>query len=263
MLCHSNRINCAALVAAMLFTTALASSAQAGLFSNPTFDNPPGVLQLGDVTRNPITIEAADQWILGGADNGDAWVHSGGMMAANTPGGEAQGMVQWVADGGATTGTQTFEFDFSGVVGSGDYDLHVYAFGWNAGTGPGVDFENGTAETGDSFIPNSSVSIISGITTGTEGRLTLINNGGITAEGTSAGVVLDGSFNTVSVPLDFGTGFDNVGVLFYAENGGTGGSLLVDNADLFMPPVPEPVTASLGLLGLAGLGLVTRRRRSA
>jgi len=223
---------------------------------NPGFDGPQ-VQDLGDVTRNPITNDSAGTWLLGGHDAGsDDWDIDGSgaaAVASNDNGNEAQGMVQWAQDNKATVGPQKFNFDFRMQSGSGDYDLHLYVFGWNAGdNAPGVDYENGSAETGDSFIPDDSVNLITD-PTGTEGRLVLANNG----SPSFSGVVDNGVFQPISVNVDFGTGYDFLGVLFYAENDGSGGILQIDNTQFV---VPEPGTLLVWSL-LAGLGLALARRR--
>jgi len=251
----------ALLLAVAVSAGALSFEANAAVLVNPGFGGPE-VLILGDTTRNPITNDAAGQWILGGNDDGDRWEIDGtgaAAVASSDPsGGEAQGMVQWLQDNQATTGAGTLDFGYrmQSPTGSGDYDLHLYVFGWNAGdNAPGVDYENGTAETGDSFIPDDSVNLITDAT-GTEGRLVLANNGAAAFPG----VVNDGIFNPISVNVDFGAGHDFLGVLFYGEN--SGGILQLDNIQFSQAQavIPEPSTLLIWTL-LASLGIAAARRR--
>jgi len=239
-------------LAALFLTAALVPLANADLIVNPGFDGPE-VLVLGDVTRNPITNDPAGTWLLGGNDDADRWEIVGGAVAGNQPGGEAQGLVQWIQDNQTSQGPWLLNFDFlMQSPSSGDYDLLLYVFGWNAGdNAPGVDYENGTVETGDSFIPDDSVNLITD-PVGSEGMLRLANNGAASFPG----VVDDGAFHRISVHVDFGGGYDYIGVLFYGENGGSDGLLQLDDVDFV---VPEPAT--LSLLGLSALGLLARRRR--
>lgn len=243
---------------ALLLLFAMGTTADAALvqLGNPGFDSPPGVTEISDVTVNPITNNPAGTWVLGGGDGPDAWVlNTTDNVADNIIGAEAQGMTQWVVDGKATTGTASLRFDLRVDLGSapGDVDLLLYVVGWDDGSnGPGMDYENGTAQTGDSFIPNASVNLITD-TTGSEGVMNLVLNNAATTEGVAAGVVLDGSFHTVSVNLDFASGYDNIGVLFYGENDTPDGLMQIDNVQF----VPEPT--SFALLSLGGL-LVARRR---
>ncbi len=237
---------CRTVVGVGLIVALVAPQAGAAVLVNSGFDGP-GVKIIGDTTRNPITNDPEKTWILGGNDNGDRWEIDGSGIAAvasnNPSGSEAQGMVQWVQDNKATAGAYTLNFDFRMQAGSGDYDLHLYTFGWNTGdNAPGVDYENGTAEAGDSFIPDASVNLITD-PTGTEGRLVLANNGtpGFT------GVANDGVSHPIMVNVDFGGGYDFIGVLFYGENTGTGGILELDNVD-FAPP--GPVLHEVGGLGI-------------
>lgn len=226
-----------------------AGSARAATLANPDFAGP--VILLGDVTRNPLSSEPASTWILGGGDNADAWVHVAQKAVNDASGSEAQGMYQWLVDNKATAGPGMIKFDLNFQSGAGDTDLHLYVFGWNNGdNAPGSDLENGTADTGDSFIPDDSVSLISEIT-GAEGRLVLVNNGSPAFTGVTDG----GGFQTIVANLNFNGGFDNLGVLFYGEN--SGGLMEIDNVQFMF--VPEPATASLAMLGLAGLML--RRNR--
>ena len=235
----------------------LAVPASAATIANGDFNG--AVTLLGDVTVNPITNEAASTWILGGGDDADAWVvtdvgGANGNVADNIAGGESQGIYQWVQDNTVTTGSQLFSFDLNYATGSaGDHDLYLFVVGWNSGdTAPGSDLENGTIETGDSFLPNDSVSLITE-TTGAEGALLLVDNGTVNG---SVGVTDGGGFQPITVNVDFGAGFDFVGVVFHGENG-TGSTMQIDN--VAFGPIPEPSIAVLGLFGMLGLAL--RRRR--
>lgn len=243
----------------LAFAMLASANAHAVTLVNSGFDGPE-VSDIGDVTRNPITIEPAGTWLLGGHDsNSDDWDISGGVLAANDNGSEGQGLLQYIQDNKATTGAATFCFDFRMVspTQGGDYDLIAYVFGWNTGDNvPGVDFENGTVETGDSFSPDDSVNLITD-PTGPEGRLVIANNGAAVV----AGAADDGVFHTISVNVDFQSGYDFVGVLFYGENGGNG-VLELDNVLFKLPDnaIPEPATAALALLGVGGL--LMRRRHA-
>ena len=234
----------------------LPNVASAVLLTNSGFDGPE-VLDLGDVTRNPITLDASDTWLLGGHDGGsDDWDIGGGTVALNDSGGESQGLVQWVSDGGSTTGVQTLSFDYKMASGSADYDLYLYLVGWNAGdTAPGVDYENGTVQTGDSFIPNDSVNLITD-PTGAEGVLILAENGAAVF----TGVVDDGAFHNITVNTDFGIGYDFVAIVFHGENGN--GTMELDNVDL-VKPIPEPSTYLVfgGLFAAMGIAGWYRKRR--
>ena len=96
---------------------------------------------------------------MGGKDNAtetDNWHVVGEVAVNDRSGAEAQGMVQYTQDNKATTGVMTLKFDYDFGAASGDYDLYLYVFGWNSGdAAPGMDFENGDAETGDSFSPTA------------------------------------------------------------------------------------------------------------
>ena len=118
-----------------------------------------------------------------------------------------------------------------------------------------MDYENGTVETDDSFIPDDSNSLIDG-PMGPEGVLELAVNG----VPFYPGVVDDGLFHSLSVPVDFGTGYDFIGVLFYGENG-AGGIMQLDNADFVIEEQRIPEPATLSLLSLGGLALLRRRKR--
>jgi len=209
--------------------------------------------------NGPISVStlAANTWILGGHDgNQDDWDIAGGV-ASNDSGPEAQALLQYVADGGATTGAKALQFDFrmsfSSVIG-GDYDLSLHVFGWNAGdSAPGVDPENGAYTTGDSFVPNDSVNLIADPVDDGEGRLDLAVNG----SPAFAGVLNDGNFNMITVNLDFQSGFDYFGVLFYAESGNAGNVLAIDNVQV----VPGPCSLALLTLGSLGFGAFAARRR--
>ncbi len=246
-----------AALALLVSLVALASPTQAASLVNSDFSGPE-VMDLADITRGDIsTTEPMGTWLLGGHDGGtDDWDIDAGFFAANDTGTEGQGLVQWIQDNKATTGATTLDFDFLMDSGSGgDYDLILYVAGWNAGdNAPGVDYENGTVETGDSFVPNDSVSLITDPVADAEGRLVLANDGAAVF----SGVVDNGVFQDISVNVDFGTGYDFIGVVFYAENGG--GLLHLDNVQFASSAViPEPSTATLGLFSLAGLGLLRRR----
>jgi len=117
---------------------------------------------------------------------------------------------------------------------------------------PNIDYENGTLETGDSFTPNDSVSLITEAT-GSEGVLLLVSDN----SPSFAGVTDGGGFQSITVDIDFGTGFDFVGVLFYGENGG--GTMEIDNVQY--AAVPEPSTIALTALGLVCVVLGLRRRQ--
>lgn len=238
--------------AAVLPALALVSiNAQAGLLVNPGFDGPE-VNTLSDVTVNSVTNLAAGVWHLGGNDNSDAWGVSNNT-AVNYNGVEAQGLFQYVNDGSVAQGAGVLSFDLlmdSGI--SGDYDFAVYTFGWNADAA-GIDFENTWVSRADSFTPNGSTSLINA-PTDLEGRLRLAWNGAAVY----SDVQDSGVFNTATVDLDFGTGFDYIGVLFYGENGGTG-QMVLDNVQV--SAVSEPAT--LALLGMAMFGFGAFRKSKA
>lgn len=241
-----------AIVAVAPTLLALSATSQAGLLTNAGFDNG-AVNYIGDTTADPVTNLSANTWHLGGHDNGDAWFVEN-ESAVNYLGREAQGLLQYVSDDSNTQGAGVLSFDFLMQTGqNGDYDLAVYAFGWNSDA-PGVDFENTWVSRGDSFTPNGSSSLIDQ-QTDSEGRLRLAWNGAAVYEG----VVNDGISNTATVDLDFGAGFDYIGVLFYGENGGTSGQMALDNVQI--SSVSEPAT--LALLGMAMFGFGAMRKKSA
>lgn len=240
-------------VSTAIVALTLSSGSNAGILFDSGFDLPG--INLGDTTANPITSLASSAlpsvtWILGGHDNNsDDWDIESGVASSDAAGTEAQGLLQWITDGKATKGQGIFTFDLLMRPGQGDFDLLAYVFGWNT-SAPGVDFENGKASKGDSFIPNGSTSLIAE-STGAEGSLVIANNGVAVFGGNT-----NGTFATVTASLDFGIGYDNLGVLFYAEN--SGGVLQLDNVQI--SKVPAPATLALFGLGLAGLSFSRRQK---
>ncbi len=241
-------------------------------FTNSDFDEP-DFLVIGDQIVDSITSLDSDVWILGGDDSVFSGNTSGSIRGANDRWGilnglaqndidtgladdrmESQGMLQWTADGGSTTGVNFLSFDFRMMIDpnsfNADYNLNLYIFGWNNGdTAPAIDFENGTTDDskGDTFVPWNSVNLINESGLDSEGRLT-IADGGVAL---FPGAVADGSFNTVTVDLDFGGGYDNIGVLFYGENS-VNGVLQIDNVGI-SPAIPEPsFTALVVFVGFVG-----------
>lgn len=235
----------------------LPSIAFGTLLSDPGFDGP--YTNLPDTTRNPITTTEAGRWILGGHDNNsDDWDIEGGVASNDTSGNEAQGLTQWIIDDRSMTGIGALSFDLLMRPGSGDFDLYLYVFGWNNGdNAPGVDYENGSASTGDSFIPDGSTNLITGTPLGPEGRLVLAENGAALFPGATT----DGLWQSLSADLDFGMGFDNLGVLFYGEN--SGGTMQLDNVQFqIQSAAAVSAPSTLALLGLAGFGLGVFRRKT-
>ncbi|TWT92911.1 PEP-CTERM motif protein [Botrimarina colliarenosi] len=73
---------------------------------------------------------------------------------------------------------------------------------------------------------------------------------------------LDGTFTT-SVPFDFSPGdlasYLQIGLIYNA--GFSGVSFTVDNVRIAGPAIPEPTSTAIAAIGLAGLGMMRRRRR--
>lgn len=161
--------------------------------------------------------------------------------------GNTRGLLQYVNDGGATTGTVTFSFDYwahelnalDSVAGDGSISVDFFAT--NDPTQLTVDLGAGDRYdvlTGSGFI-----------TSGTSGYTT------ISAVNATTG------FQTMSFDLDLGTGYDYVGVIigvsdFTPYDNASGETISFDNFQF--TAIPEPSSALLGVMGSL---LILRRRR--
>jgi hypothetical protein len=113
-----------------------------------------------------------------------------------------------------------------------------------AGTTANLTYQLRYLDAGGGILYNSGpISFLSGINTSTWSQITLASPGTVPVGATSAFLL----FSQALGPIDPGSG------LF-------GGTVLIDDIELLGEAIPEP--ASGALLGLAGLVLVTRRRRA-
>lgn len=228
----------------------LSASSQAALITNSNFDAAGTVT--GDIISDVDQL-TANTWILGGNDNQDSWTIVNNVAINSATGSEAQGLLQWFNDSRASTGVGVLDFSLMFNKGNGRLDLALYLFGWMTGdTSPKVDLENGDLTAADSFTPGGSSSLIgNGYSLDSEGKLTFLNNGVPTIAGLVGGIQ-----QTISVNIDFGAGYDNIGVYFYGEN--SGGILEIDSVTLTEVSAP----ASLGLLGFGLLACLISRRKT-
>jgi len=185
----------------------------------------------------------------------------GGNFAAGFTTENASPLLQANTDAKSTTGTQQLTFDLAftaaNVIGGRTTNLRVYAFGWNVGdTSPSLDSGNGEITQNDTLNNvNDATSLITTAGTDAEGGLNIVTQG-VADNGFS--LTDNGLFQSVSVNLDFGTGYDVIGFIFYgelADNAATDDILRVDNIAV----VPEPSSLVLALsVGLAFLFLRSR-----
>lgn len=156
-----------------------------------------------------------------------------------------RGLLQYINDGGSTTGTLTLSIDYwvhelnasDSPAGGGNFSFEIIAFNDPATVlmdlGAGVDNPiisgTGYITSGGSYSSYTAVSAATG-------------------------------FQTLQASLDLGAGYDYVGVAigisaFDPYGNANGETVSFDNLQV----VPEP--SAFALLGLSGLALLLRRRR--
>ncbi|MEM9345924.1 MAG: PEP-CTERM sorting domain-containing protein [Planctomycetota bacterium] len=204
----------------------------------------------------------ADAGWFAAVESSRKWEQTGGVATFDPVGKSDRGaaMYQVINDGKSTKGAQFFSFDIdlSGTVNRSD--VLVYLVGWN--TGQTVPTSRSNTQIGNSGNIDADLMILGDATplittTGvdSEGGFLAFRNG--SAQNGQTQINSDGVPDPVSLTADFGAGYDFIGIVFQAGNGNLGNWEL-DNVAI--TPVPEP--GSLALLGLGGLLIAGRRRRS-
>ena len=258
--------NFAALCLSTLALSAHPASA-ALVFTDPSFENGGSTTQVDDTNyneygkgNNPVSTYPAgiwNQWLINDGDKGglleDKDGHQGfTTVPAGVSGeqfftygrGSAGSIFQYVNDGAATTGQVTFSIDYwahendtaNPLGGNGDILLEIIAF--NDPDTPIVNMRDDDPVTGTGFI--------------TSGDTWTTVNVADAATG----------FQTLQATLDLGTGYQYVGVIIGHDNFDKytdASGVVVSFDNLQVQPVPEP--SAFTLIGLAGIGLVLRRRR--
>ena len=199
------------------------------------------------------------------------WDSSGGFAIYDANGSSFDGRTrvigQLIADGGATTGALNLQFDLSltTFIDEDQNQFGVDVYGWDSGdTAPTLDFTAaaGNALASGSIITNAgdAVSLLSA------SPVVVVAGDPSAAPPTFLSpLTVDGSGNgsaTLGVDTNFGSGYDNIVVMFAAsiEDTNPGGTdtteFRLDNVSFV--PVPEPSSLALGLFG--SLLLLGRRR---
>ncbi len=224
------------------------------ILGNPGFDSSTPI----SVNQSPGTVtQASDRgvWFTQALNFG--WVNTRTvdtpMIAPDNPestaffidGAADRGLVQTVGDNGATTGFQTLSFDWRAVDDSAGAELRVQIFGF-------ADTDNFTIDLGDPTLPG-----------GADSGLTPSNT--LLDVVVFSGAINQPDYTQASYMVDFGSGFDVVGIRFIGDINGapsdfnsadTGEFLQLDNVSI----VPEP-GGVLAALGLGALLLILRRRQ--
>jgi hypothetical protein len=230
-----NRKTAHALALAIGAVLTVGATANAGLITNGDFSTSPSLS--GDATKSITAFAPAGTW-AGNDDRYDYDATNEVVKKVSNQGSAA--ILQWIDDDKASKGPGTLSFDVTFTNGD---DLAVFVVGWNDGdTAPVIDWGNFDFEKDDDFAPNDSVDLLD------EGTNETTHQQG--------GQYVDvGSLGLDSVNLDLGSGFDNLGVVFY---GGANEQFSLDNVELSV--IPEPATVAL--LGLGGALMLGRRRRA-
>jgi len=246
-----------ALAGLCLATGSVNAATLASNFTNGNF----AATTSGDATTNATLLSAltADQWNFHKGGTALIWSLAGGVASYDaTTNDPRTKLISQRIDGTGTTGIINLNFDIEigSIAVNADTDMGVYLFGWDD-TDIAPSFDHGQS---DGFGLTSLGAINGATSLLGASPYTIFENGVISTDAVAQGVNTTAGFDSVSLSADFGTGYENVAVVFSLsfDRGDTASNLAIDNV-AFAVPVPEP--SSTALLGLGGLALILRRRR--
>lgn len=245
---------------ALIAAASLAGSANAATLADNITNGNFAATTSGDATTNATLLSAltANQWNFHKGGTALIWSIAGGVASYDaTTNDPRTKLISQRIDGTGTTGTINLNFDIEigSVATNADADMGVYLFGWD-NTDIAPSFDHGQS---DGFGLTSLGAINGGTSLLGASPYVIFENGVISTDAVAQGVNTTAGFDSVSLSADFGSGYENVAVVFSLsfDRGDTASNLKIDN--VAFAAVPEP--SSFALLSLGGLALLRRRRK--
>jgi len=257
---HRMKIQTTSILAALAGLSFAAGSANAATLASNITNGDFTATTSDDASTDAVLLSSltTDQWNFHKGGTALIWSIAGGVASYDaTTNDPRTKLISQVIDGTGTTGIINLNFDIEigSIAGNNDTDMGVYLFGWDdTDIAPSVD--HGLS---DGFGLNSIGAINGATSLLGASPYVIFENGTISTDALAQGVNTAAGFDSVSLSADFGTGYDNVAVLFSVsfDRADTASNLEIDNVAFDI--VPEP--SSLALLGLGGLALILRRRK--